>query len=227
VENRRPALGGYDGETIEEAMLRGPMVLRSRDRAVTAEDYENLAWRVAPQMRRIKCFPVPDSPGAVRVLLVADAAPDELGRLPFAALGPRPETLAAVAEYLDERRVLGARISVEPPAFQGVTVVAVVRADAKASADVVRERALHRLFEYLNPLTGGPDRKGWPFGRPLTTGEIFGVLQGVKDVDIVDDVKLFGADPVTGERGGSVKRIDVSADTLVFSYDHQIRVIRD
>jgi hypothetical protein len=37
---------------------------------------------------------------------------------------------------------------------------------------------------------------------------------------------MFPADPMTGDRGGAVDRIDLEADSLVFSYGHQVQVIR-
>ena len=45
VENRGPAVGGAEAETLADAKARGPMLLRSRGRAVTAEDFEQLAQR--------------------------------------------------------------------------------------------------------------------------------------------------------------------------------------
>ena len=57
VENRAPAVGGADGETLEDAKVRGPMLLRSRGRAVTAEDFEQLARDVAPEAARVHCRP--------------------------------------------------------------------------------------------------------------------------------------------------------------------------
>jgi hypothetical protein len=55
-------------------------------------------------------------------------------------------------------------------------------------------------------------------------GEIFAVLQRVPDVDIVDDVRLFPADPVTGQRGEPTQRVELAPNALVFSFDHQVRV---
>ena len=57
VENRHPAVGGADGETMADAKLRGPLVLRSSGRAVTAEDFEVLARDVAPDAARVACLP--------------------------------------------------------------------------------------------------------------------------------------------------------------------------
>ncbi|HEV2088483.1 MAG TPA: putative baseplate assembly protein, partial [Cryptosporangiaceae bacterium] len=54
VENRHPASGGVEGETVRNAALRGPLLLRTRDRAVTAEDYEQLAHEAAPDVARVR-----------------------------------------------------------------------------------------------------------------------------------------------------------------------------
>ncbi|HXN58529.1 MAG TPA: putative baseplate assembly protein, partial [Candidatus Angelobacter sp.] len=60
VQNRRAAEGGVDGEDIENAKVRGPIVLRTRDRAVTMEDYEHLAREAAPEVARIRCVTAGD-----------------------------------------------------------------------------------------------------------------------------------------------------------------------
>ena len=56
VENRRAARGGVDGEDIENAKVRGPIRLRTRGRAVTAEDYEYLAREAAPEVARVRAL---------------------------------------------------------------------------------------------------------------------------------------------------------------------------
>src|SRR5262249_54164689 len=130
VDNRRAASGGVDGEDIEEAKIRGPIVLRTLGRAVTAEDYEQLAKEAAPEAARVKALPAttPEEAGRARILLVPAAADDDEGRLPFEQLVPPSDMLSAVASHLDLRRTIGARVVVEPPAYQGVTVVAMLRA---------------------------------------------------------------------------------------------------
>lgn len=136
---------------------------------------------------------------------------------------PPDSVLATVAERLDERRLVGTRLIVEPPAYQGVTVVAELVA-ADGEVDRVRAEALDALFRHIDPLRGGADRTGWPFGRPVQYGEIFAVLQAVRGVRLVDEVRLFPADPLTGRRGAAADRIDVAANALVFSHQHQVVV---
>jgi predicted phage baseplate assembly protein len=224
VTNRGPATGGVDGESVRDASVRGPLLLRTRDRAVTAEDYEQLAREAAPDVARVRCVPVDGASEAVRLLVVP--AVSSTAELPFADLRPAPDVLSRISRHLDERRCLGARISVEPPFYQGVTVVAQLRARARTEPEALRSRALRALTAYLNPIVGGPDSDGWPFGRPVQAGEVFAVLQRLTGVDLVEEVRLFGADPTTGERGGAVQRLDLPSNALVFSYGHQVRVAR-
>ncbi|WP_435768415.1 putative baseplate assembly protein [Nocardioides sp. SYSU DS0651] len=227
VENRRAAVGGVAAESVDEAKLRGPLALRTRDRAVTCEDYEQLAKAAAPQVARVRAVPASgDDAGAVKVLLVPSASADAEDRLRFEDLVPTVETLEAVTAYLDERRTVGARVVVEPPFYQGVTVVATLVARARTSSVELEKAALRALNRYFDPLRGGLDGRGWPFGRPVQAGEVYAVLQRLAGTELVEEVLLFAADPITGKRGEPVQRIDLDRFALAFSYDHRVRVVR-
>jgi predicted phage baseplate assembly protein len=226
VENRRPARGGVDGETVDNAKLRGPMTLRTLYRAVVPADYEQLAREAAPQTARVCCVPAAaDDPTAVIRLLVVPAVPaGDGGRIRFEDLVPSEGTLRSISAYLDERRPIGARVLVQPPLYQGVTVVASIQVARGTAVERVRADALAALYRYFNPLNGGPDGRGWPFGRPVQAGEAFAVLQRVPGVDLVEEVRLYPADPLTGERREQAARVPLERHWLVFSYEHQIRV---
>lgn len=224
VENRRSARGGSDAESVENAKARGPMLLRTRGRAVTADDYELIAQEAAHEAARVRAISADaDSPGSVRVLVVPSVN-DDRGRLEFGQLVPEEATLQRIATALDSRRVLGVRVSVEPARYQGVTAVARCRGRDGYLASNVEESAREALFRYFHPLTGGPDGAGWPFGRTVHVGEVYSVLQQVHGIDIVEDARLFPADPVTGQRSGAQQQIELDAGALVFSFDHQVRV---
>lgn len=225
VENRRPADGGVDGEDIESAKIRGPILLRTRDRAVTTEDFEHIAREAAPEVARVRCVAATgdDANGAVRVLIVPAVASDR-GRIRFEQLLPQEATLDRVTRRLDETRLVGTRIAVEPPVYRGVTVVARLRARARVDPARLQEEALQELYRYFHPTEGGQDGTGWPFGRPVHSGEVYAALQRLRGTELVEDVRLFGADPVTGERGKATDRLEVEPHALVFSYEHQVLV---
>lgn len=226
VDNRAPATGGVDGEDLESAKSRGPILLRTRNRAVTAEDFEQLTRAAAPEIARVKCLPAGEGAdaGSVRILVVP-AAPVIDGQIRFVDLVPSEETMQRILEALDSARLVGTRVIIEPPVYQGVTVVAQVKAKPKTSAVRVREEASAVLHHYFNPLVGGPDGHGWPWGRPIQSGEAYTALQKIRGVDFVEEIRLFGANPITGERGQATTRLELAASAIAFSFEHQIRVV--
>ena len=108
VENRRPAAEGVDGEDIENAKVRGPILLRTRGRAVTTEDYEQLAREAAPEVARVRAVPAGDGvdAGAVRVLVVPAAAGQAR---PAPVRAARPVRRHAREDLAPPRRVPGDR----------------------------------------------------------------------------------------------------------------------
>ncbi len=234
VDNRRPALGGVDGESVEAAKTRGPLVLGTRNRAVTARDYEQLAREATPEVARVRCLAVDEGgrlgvgtgdAAGVRVLIVPAVATDESGRMTFEQLVPSEQMMTTVRRYLEERRMVGARVVITPPRYLGVTAVIRLRARSNADPDEVRARTLDALYRYFDPLQGGPDGDGWAFGRPILLGEVFGVAQRVEGVDLIEDARMFPADPISGQRGDAITRIDLDPDSLAFSYGHQVQVL--
>jgi len=234
VENREAARGGVDGESVAEAKVRAPISLRAQDRAVTVRDYEELTRRAAPEAARIHCLPVDEQTklngkeagvGAVRLLVVPQAVADVGGFLRFEQLVPGDELLSRIAAYLDDRRPIGTRLAVGPPYYQGVTAAVTLHAFRGAETDLVRTGAVNALYSYLDPLTGGPTGQGWPFGRAVHSGELYAVLQRVPGVEMVDEVRLHPADPLTGKRGDAAERIELDPSALVFSYDHRVKVV--
>ena len=134
--------------------------------------------------------------------------------------------MATVRDYLDERRMVGARVVVTPPRYLGVTAVIRLRPRPRADPDELRGATrCEALYRYFDPLRGGPEGDGWAFGRPILLGEVFGVAQRVEGVDLIEDARMFPADPISGQRGEPITRIDLDPDSLVFSYGHQVQVV--
>src|SRR5439155_16553587 len=100
VTNPRPAFGGVDLESLQSARTRAAMEIRTRYRAVTADDYEFLCGEASPKVARAICLP-PDGHGAVRVHILPVVEPADR-RLDLDELSPDEPLRREVAEYLDE-----------------------------------------------------------------------------------------------------------------------------
>jgi predicted phage baseplate assembly protein len=248
ITNRTAAVGGRDAQSLEDAMLRVPQKLRTRNRAVTADDYEVLASQV-PGVARAHCLaplsqpaiaPSPAAleevsynepqPGQVFVIILPQA--DEPGGyIPTEQLVLSAELRAAVLAYLGARCVLGTMLEVRQPQFLWVSVRAVLHVTNPGNPVQVRavqQSAEAALYNYLNPYVGGPHSNGWPFGRGLNHSEIYGLLQGIGHVEFVENVQMS----IREQKGTTQQKTARSVQTvtlprygLICSDQHEVKVV--
>jgi hypothetical protein len=140
------------------------------------------------------------------------------------SLQPAPELLESVREFLDDRRLLGTQLVVDGPAYVGVSVEAIILVQRHRNGDEVRATVAARIREYLDPLVGGPDGLGWPFGRDLYLSEMQSVVQAVSGVEYAQDVTLYQVDIQTGQSRAAGQKVTVADDVLLLSYEHVVTV---
>jgi hypothetical protein len=133
---------------------------------------------------------------------------------------PSRGLLRTVASYLDRRRVIGTRVEVVGPTYLDVTVRAKVRAVKNASKTNLTVKIVKALDDFFDPLTGGPEQTGWPFGRDVYRSEVLQVIDEVIGVDHVIDLELSaeGCEPQCGN-------ICLAPDWLVSAGEHVIEVL--
>ena len=212
------ALGGVAAESLDQAHGRALDDLARPVRAVTVSDFQSLAQetpgvpvaRVAVWPDYHASYPCMHAAGVVTVVVLP-----ECGSPPI----PGPEFLAAVQTYLDRRRPLTTEVHVVGPTYVPVTVTATlhvtrIRPDLAAQA----QKALDLFFD---PLKGGHDGKGWPFGRAVVESELMSMLSSLPGVEFVDHVALTGADP----NQLSCVNLTLCPTDLVASQKHRISVV--
>jgi phage-related baseplate assembly protein len=192
---------------LDEAK-RGTLVdIRQPRRAVTAEDFERLALATnegldsatRERVARAKAifrrdlasddpaFTVPSAPGYVSVVVVSSA---EGGRTE-----PSAELLERVRKAIEPARLLTTRVRVVKPRFLSFGVRATLVIPTSVCAQEVRQAAIEALQSFFDPLEGGPQAKGWPFGRSLYVSELYELLAGLPGVKFV----RRSNDPRTGQ----------------------------
>jgi len=89
----------------------------------------------------------------------------------------------------------------------------------------VKERALDALYDFLNPLTGGPDGNGWPFDTDLNSAAVYQLLEAIEGVERVQEVLFFEYDLRNRTRIGSARDVvKLERDSLFLSAFHQVVV---
>jgi predicted phage baseplate assembly protein len=183
-----PATGGADAETVTDALDRLRRDLRTPYRTVTRDDYSYIAIQT-PGVRVARAEAFVDNvetddcepSGIVRVVVVPDST------------RPRPDPsaglLSAVSCHLRRHSLLTDRVSVEPPAYTGVGVVAEIDLEPSYTASERVAAVIERLDEFLDPLSGY-EGDGWPLGRPVHRAEVYEAIEDVAGVDCVRSLRL-------------------------------------
>jgi predicted phage baseplate assembly protein len=224
VTNPAPALGGVDPQTLQEARNRAALEIRTRHRAVTAQDYEFLATDASPRVARAVRIEDGEPGVALGILPRVDPANR---RLTLKELTPDPELLDVVARHLNARKFAGCAVRLSPARLRGVSVVVNLEASPRADPEQIERRVSESLYAYLNPLVGGGGA-GWPFGRALNQGELYAIVHAVPGVEAVRILRLYEIDLLTGQRASKPagRQIPLAADELIASGEHVVRVAR-
>ncbi|MBB3041804.1 putative baseplate assembly protein [Nocardioides sp. LMS-CY] len=224
VINLAPASGGVDAETVAEAKARGPLTLRTGQRAVTARDFERLTLESSIEVARARCRPAGRGNGAVQLLVVPHVRSDPTThQLDDFAISQ--QLMGTITDALDEHRLVGTAVEVSTPYYQGVSVVALVHGAPGRPAALVRQRAMDTLARFLNPLVGGSDGTGWPFDADVNLAVVTQLLESVDGVERVDEVLLYEYDLRTGRRlGGGKDVVRLDKQSLFLSAGHQVVV---
>ncbi len=232
VTNFEAASGGADAEPQESVMERAPKRLRHHFRAVTMEDFEDLALLASPNVARSLCVPLLDieknplahidteaeektGTGHIGVIIVPRF--DEPKALPHKALIDR------VRDYLVKRAVATATISVAGPLYLSINVDMEVVLQAPEAAGKVEANLYQQLNAFLHPLTGGQEGSGWPFGEQPQESDVYRLISDISGIDHVSALKVsLGIQEEKQDGKDAVDKIRQTGRFLIYSGEHRI-----
>jgi hypothetical protein len=194
VSNPGAADGGSQPEAPTAVLERGPQTVRHRGRAVTAEDYEWLARQaVGTRVARARCLANRNQslgfePGAVTLVIVPEGQEKKLL--------PSPRLIQEVEEHISQRnlpRFLSlslVNLNVIGAGYVPVELEAEIVPRTLAQAEAVRADVVALFDRFFHPLTGGPERTGWPFGRDVYLSELYAELEALPGIEHVRDLRF-------------------------------------
>lgn len=217
IVNTTAAAGGRTAEPLADAIGRAIALLEARGRAVTLEDYEALALATpGVQLARAKALanfdPVTktESVGTVTVIVMP--------YLPENGPPPSQDLKDLVYDYLDRRRLIGTHVKITGPTYVEVAVQARVRAQTGVVKTELKQRVERVIDTFLDPLHGGPQRTGWPFGRDVYRSEVLQVIDETPGVDCVLSLMLVA------NRKDPAGNIPLAKTELTTAGSHQIEI---
>jgi hypothetical protein len=218
-----PGWSRPDTVSQHDAITATMLGLREIYRAVTPGDYEWLIMNTWPgtsaavalpgsgKIARVRCVPRRDLSATDPAVRSAEAqAHVSLVVLPGPELAGSEDALhAALWQFFDERRLLTTRHHVVGPGYVPVEISANLALRDDAPPQQALSAARGALAAHFDPLTGGPQHTGWPFGRAVYESEASAVLvEQVPALAYVENVQVTSpghADRVqTGDTGQPV-----------------------
>jgi predicted phage baseplate assembly protein len=205
-------------------------MLKTRSRAVTEEDFEFLAMEASSSVARARCIQPREitatdgpPPGVILLLIIPLVAVTQ-GRIPPEQLELSEELKQELEDYLDERRLLTSLVIISEPTYVWVSVEAKVKIKQRSDPGRVRADIEKELCRFINPILGGPEGKGWPFGRELILSEIYSHIQRVDGVEYVEEARMYPVELSTGKKGAETQRLALPRTGVLCSHEHTISV---
>ncbi|MFL6774109.1 MAG: hypothetical protein ACJ8ET_09795 [Sphingomicrobium sp.] len=215
--NPVPTWGGAEAETLADGERQVARFLTHRDRLVSTEDFEAIAWRTPGlAIGRIDVLPAahpdvaPIEPGTAPGAVTLMAIPATDAAHPNAPRADRP-FLNALCRYLEPRRLVTTELVISGPDYVGIWISVGIEISGNRPAAETIERVKRRIADYFNPLpTAGrtlpllydrdadPERLGWPLGRAVNARALLAEAARAEGVLAVEDVLVArGSDPAS------------------------------
>lgn len=171
VFNPIPATGGRDRESIEEAKVNAPKLFKTQSRAVTKEDYENIA-RSVPGVSKAIAVPDPVLYNTVHITVAPNG-----GGLPSTKL------IQDVRQLLEERKVITTNIIMEMPKYIEADIAMNIRIlDGWSQQDTLTNvtETMKAVFNFEN----------MDFGKGIPVSKIYQEIMGIQGIYSVTVTKM-------------------------------------
>lgn len=189
IYNPEAAVDGCEMETLAQAVSRGPQILKHRNRAVTADDFQWLARQVAHNIAKVKCLSNINSQGQ-----------KESGCLTLVALLPDgggqsfPDFKRRLEKRLSDQAAnllaFPGKIQVIEPVLLEISIRALLGVSDVDDMALTEKEALDKLNGFLDSITGNRGGRGWEIGRFPHISVFYSLLKTIRTVNYVEKVSM-------------------------------------
>lgn len=164
--NEEPFENGVDIETDEELKERFKYIIQNPRTSGNVNDYK--AWALeCDGVGKVKVYPLWNGNGTVKVLIIGN------DNLPCST-----DTINEVKAYIEEKRPIGATVTVETPLLLKLTFVMEIKVDSNYSLDDTKDQIEVALNDYIDNL----EEENIIYYKALSA---------VGDLNCVDDIETF------------------------------------
>ena len=212
VANGTAALGGADPESNDEIRASAPLVLRASNRAVTLEDYKNLALSVTG-VGKANAYSSTWTSVTVYIAPSRDVNDTDIqpGLTDTGAVSTEYSDLStSVTEYMSDKLLIGSSVTIQPPAYSDlvITVQYVKQPQyTQAETDINIKKALLFVYGYT----------GMNFQDTIYPQDIEYVLNQTEGIKTAKIISLYKSGSTITGNATNVK-VGYNLDTVAAGY---------
>jgi predicted phage baseplate assembly protein len=228
------AEGGAEPESLDSARRRAASALRRVERAITGPDHERVVLetpgvafaRAYAALGHHPLHPCRVVPGAVTIYVVPEAprreGPEYDKDCAYVA-APQPDegALAAARARVENARLVANEVFVSRADYRQVSVLVDARGDSP-DPKALSERIRIALQNFLDPLRGGVQKQGWPFGEPIRPSVLLSEAQKAARLDANIQSVSIGLD--CNAPAENCKDVEIKPHQLVVLRDVVVRL---
>lgn len=183
VKNIEPAIGGSDGDDLNDLKLHAPSIFKTMDRAVTTEDYEVLAKNYSSFIAKAKCV---SNCGEIVVIIITKDILDESAFV-------NRKLIEDLSEFLHQKSLVTVKPIVQAPKVINLKVNVKLKftlENEEFSKVDIENRLLKEAKKYFNPFIGGDRGDGYQIGRNVTKADFYKILNRVDSNFYFEEIKF-------------------------------------
>ena len=196
------AAGGADPQDVDSTLRFAAANLRTRGRAVTLRDFEQLALQSRPDIAQVRALATRTGLRLVVVMKGKDPVPSKA-------------TLRELRRYLltlAAPSLAGANaLVVIPPLMISLRIELRVTIDRVEWSGAVSLEIGRRIVALLDPEQGGLDHAGWPLGQVPALADVAASLVDLEHLEALDTVtlKTVDASGALGDLVGPIRAVEL------------------
>jgi hypothetical protein len=183
VTNISNAIGGSDGDGFNELVKYAPSIFKTRDRAITTEDYESLAKEFSSNIINAKAV---SKNGDVVVVIVTKDMVNKGGFI-------NRKLIEELTAYLKSKSLVTVLPVVKSPNVVTLNVKVKIKTTSEKSelsSNDIEERLSQEAKRYFSIVNGGDDGNGYPMGKNITRADLYKLLNKVDSTLYFEEVNL-------------------------------------
>jgi len=226
VTNHEITTGGCDQETIAQAIERHAAAIKHGGRAVTSSDFEALALEASRNILSSKCIANCNDKGEKEygsITLVVLQKDFMGGRKFFDSI--RAQVMSFIGARMSSNLPDLNRFYVIEPKYVEINVYASIMVKEFDHVFEVKNKVLQRLEEFINPISGNFNNKGWKIGTVPNSTQILNALNDIREIEFIRTVKISGyCREETGLQEIDLEKEDIRKFILPVNGVHEIFV---